>query len=150
MGMGLHAMGCDHTICCDTWIAVDIAQHCAPPGCSRPTMMGGCGHLPHSMPVSNVTLSTYAQWEQGRGSLGFFDAACRCLLQHTFCVPGRHPTHCQECWTSVLGLLGLALVPVVHFHALYDEGHLLFECPAMRSVRDRHSALHSQAKILCR
>ena len=33
----------------------------------------------------------------------------------------------------------------LHMHALHDERHLVFECPAMQCVRDRHPALFSPA-----
>ena len=33
-----------------------------------------------------------------------------------------------------------------NLHALHDERHLVFECPAMQCVRDRYPALFSPAK----
>ena len=61
---------------------------------------------------------------------------------HAYIAGGA--THCLLCWASAQGFPGPSACANVH--AVHDERHLVFECPAMQCVRYQHPTLFSPAK----
>ena len=94
-------------------------------------------------PSDNATLCTYVRWFarpaglRQPGPLVMQPLTARCMRTLLRFRMGSH---------SLPIVLGRRLCQRCNLHALHDERHLVFECPAMQCVRDRYPALFSPAK----
>ena len=139
---GLRDMGYDYTIRCDTLIPVDVANVMLLLDAPDRQLWEGVDICPRTGPSDDATLCTYVRWFARPAGLRQpsplmmqpLSARCmRTLLRFRMgsqslpIVLGRRTgvpraqRLCQRC----------------NLHAVHDERHLVFECPAMQCVRDR-------------
>ena len=148
---GLHAMGYEYTIRCDTLIPVDLANVMLLLDAPALHVWEGVDICPRTCPSENATLCTYVRWFarpaglRQPGALLMQPLSARCMRQFLRFRMGSHSL------PIVLGRRNgtprdQRLCQQCDLHAVHDERHLVFECPAMQPVRDRYPALFSPAQ----
>ena len=148
---GLRAMGYEYTIRCDTLIPVDVANVMLLLDAPDRQLWEGLDICPRTCPSEDATLCTYVRWFarpaglRQPGPLVMQPLSARCMRTLLRFRMGSHSL------PIVLGRRtgvprAQRLCQRCNLHALHDERHLVFECPAMQCVRDRYPALFSPAK----
>ena len=111
----------------------------------------GVDICPRTCPSEDATLCTYVRWFarpaglRQPGPLVMQPLSARCMRTLLRFRMGSHSL------PIVLGRRtgvprAQRLCQRCNLHAVHDERHLVFECPAMQCVRDRYPALFSPAK----
>ena len=147
---GLQDMGYEFTIRCDTLTPVHVASVMLLLDAPDKQLWDSLDICPRTCPSENATLCTYARWfarpagHQPRALL-MQPLSARCMRVLLRFRMGTHPL------PIVLGRRSgiprdRRLCQHCALHAVHDERHLLLECPAMQTVRDRYPALFSPAK----
>ena len=152
---GLRDLGYEFTIRCDTLVPLDFAAVLQLLDARAGQVWHGIDVCPRTCPSQGATLCTYERWfarPQGLhrpGPLLQQPLSARCLrafmrfrmgAQSLPNVLGRRHgsaralRHCSHC----------------DMHALGDERHMLFECPALQPVRDRYAALFGPSIVTVR